>query len=182
MPDVGPVDRLYRESIAIIEGLEPQLSLKIAASDNLRKGLLMATASHFEHRLTTVVLDFVRESGGGSPLLEQFVRKTAIDQKYHTWFAWETGNANKFFSLFGPDFSARMKATVNTRDDLRASIAAFVELGNERNRLVHLDYATFPMDKTLEDIYAKYQQALLFVTEMPTHLRAVDPNGQAPAA
>lgn len=155
MPDATAVDRLYEETAAVIRALQqsPEISLRVTAGDHFRKALLLAAASYFEHRVCSCVLDFVRERSGGSFLVENFVRNKAIARQYHTWFKWEDSNANQFFGLFGSEFRRAMNDRVNQSDDLRASVKAFLEVGNERNRLVHQDYATFPLDKTLEEIY-----------------------------
>ena len=60
---------------------------------------------------------------------------------------------------------------VRARPELQSAIEAFLELGNERNSLVHQNYATFPMEKTLEEIYLLYQRALIFVSTLPDALR-----------
>ena len=55
------------------------------------------------------------------------------------------------------------------------AIVSFLELGNERNRLVHQDYATFQMEKTLEkEVYELYRQALTFVESLPTAMKDID--------
>jgi hypothetical protein len=176
MPDETPVDRLYREATAVARALEEkaEVSLQVAASDNLRKSLLLASASHYEHKVTSAVADFVREASQGSRLVEQFVRNKAIARQYHTWFKWDDNNANQFFGLFGQEFRTLMGNRVKEREELRLSVKAFLELGNERNRLVHQDYATFALEKTLAEIYALYTQSLLFVSDLPVALRECD--------
>ena len=119
-------------------------------------------------------LDFVRQRANGSKLVESFVRNRAIARQYHTWFRWDEKNANQFFGLFGDDFRARMGIRVKDSGDLQSSIRAFLEVGNERNKLVHQDYATFPMEKTLEEIYRLYQRALPFIECLPNALRDCD--------
>jgi hypothetical protein len=59
-------------------------------------------------------------------------------------------------------------------EELQSSVRAFLEIGNERNRLVHQDYATFQIEKTLDEIYILYQSALKFVEALPTALRDCD--------
>jgi hypothetical protein len=173
MADPTPIDRLYSEVSSVIHILKEQaeISLEISADENLRKALLLAAASHFENRICGMVLDFVREKAGGSVIVEQFVRNKAIARQYHTWFEWKDNNANKFFGLFGSEFLRFMKELVQQSDGLRDSIKAFMEIGNTRNRLIHQDYATFPLDKTMEEIFQLYQKALLFVESMPVMLR-----------
>jgi uncharacterized protein with ParB-like and HNH nuclease domain len=56
---------------------------------------------------------------------------------------------------------------------------AFLELGNERNRLVHENYATFPMEKTLEEVYALYKKSCLFVDALPAAFEGVGDSSEA---
>src|SRR6266404_5743422 len=167
-----PIDRLYDEAVATIHVLEgrSEWSLLNSASDHFRKALLLATASYFEDQICNSVAIFVREQGK-SMLIESLVRNKAISRQYHTWFAWDKKNANQFFGLFGTEFRGLMTGRVATTPELKSSIEAFLELGNERNLLIHQNYATFPMEKTLDEIYALYQSALLFVTSLPAALR-----------
>jgi len=172
MADATPVDRLYSESNAVIRALGPtEPSLAIAAGDNFRKALVLAAASHFEFRVSTCVLGFVTERSDGSGLIVAFVKNKAVSRQYHTWFKWDDTNANQFFGLFGIDFKQMMAKRISASDELRDSIRAFLEIGNERNKLIHQDYASFALEKTLDEIYALYRQALLFVDGLAGHLR-----------
>ena len=173
MSGASSVDRLYEESTSVINALgggEP--SLAIAAADNFRKALVLASASYFEHRVSTCVLDFVHECAKGNDLVVGFVRNKAISRQYHTWFKWEESNANQFFGLFGSSFKQAMADRVRASEELRASIRAFLEVGNERNKLVHQDFASFALEKTLDEIYALHRQSLLFVDGLAGCLRA----------
>lgn len=172
MAEQTPIDRLYNEATATIQILEKnsEWSLQVAAADHFRKALLLATASYFEDHICNSVALFVRGQAR-SPLIEKFVRNKAIARQYHTWFAWERKNANQFFGLFGDEFKTMMDDRVQAAPELRLAIEAFLELGNERNLLVHQNYATFPMEKTLEEVYSLYQKALLFVSSLPEALK-----------
>jgi len=176
MPASTAVDRLYEEASLLVEALEkiPEVSLQIVAGDHMRKALLLAAASHFEYQLCSCVLSFVRESTGGSEMIENFVRNKAIARQYHTWFKWDENNANHFFGLFGADFKAAMVKRVKASEELQSAIQAFLEVGSERNKLVHQDYATFPLEKTLQEIYSLYRSALGFLEELPKALRECD--------
>lgn len=172
MSDATPVDRLYEESSSVIKALgDGQPSLVIAAGDNFRKALVLAAASYFEFRVSKCVMDFVYEYANGNVMVVSFVKNKAIARQYHTWFNWSDSNANQFFGLFGSPFKQMMGERIRASNDLRASIRAFLEIGNERNKLVHQDFASFSLEKTLEEIYTLYQQALLFVDGFATHLR-----------
>lgn len=169
------VDRLYQEASEIVQLFQRsgETSLQNSASDNLRKSLLLAAASHFEHRICTLVVDFVRERSSGSLLVEAFVRNKAISRQYHTMFDWEKKGANKFFGLFGNEFRTAMVEKMKD-EEFAESVKAFMEIGSERNRLVHLDYATFPLEKTLDEIFALYESALAFIDYLPKALRDCD--------
>ena len=82
-------------------------------------------------------------------LVGEIVRNKAVSRQYHTWFQWNARNANSFYGLFGSDFRKFMKRKVRD-DNLGDSVRAFLELGNERNRLVHQDYGVFVLEKTTE--------------------------------
>jgi hypothetical protein len=182
MPDQTAIDRLFVESTEITKALQAssEMSLQIAASDNFRKALLLAAASYFEHRICNHVLEFVNLRSGGSVLISSFVRNKAIARQYHSWFEWEGKNANKFFALFGPDFRALMSKRINESESLKSSVAAFLEVGNERNKLVHQDYATFAFEKTLDEVYRLYKEALPFVELVPAALSESENQPQMP--
>jgi hypothetical protein len=119
-------------------------------------------------------LEFVRDRSSGSMFVQNFVRNKAIARQYHNWFGWEENNANKFFALFGSEFRSQMNLLVKSSDDLDAAVRAFLEIGSERNKLVHQDYATFSLEKTLDEIYALYLRALPFIEQLPNSLRDCD--------
>lgn len=182
MADATPVDRLYEESVSVVRALSAaEPSLAISASDTFRKTLVLASASYFEHRVSACVADFVHERASGSTLVVSFVKNKAINRQYHTWFSWSDSNANNFFALFGVEFRQMMQERVKSSDELRAAITSFLEIGNERNKLVHQDFASFPFEKTLEETYGSYKKALPFVDSLSAHLRECKPGARADA-
>ena len=56
-------------------------------------------------------------------------------------------------------------------DNLAQSVSDFLELGRERNWLVHQDYGSYFLEKTAEEIFTLYASALVFVEFMPKALR-----------
>ncbi len=172
MANETPVDRLFSESSLVIQALgQNEPSLVISASDNFRKSLLLAAASYFEYRVSNCVAEFVHERTNGATLVVSFVKNKAISRQYHTWFSWSDSNANQFFGLFGAEFKQMMVDKVKASEELRISVQAFMQLGSERNKLIHQDFASYAMDKTLDEIYALYKQALSFVEGIANHLR-----------
>jgi hypothetical protein len=158
--------------VAKLLGDANEPSLVFALDDVARKTLLVSAASYFEVQLSRAVEDFCRTSSGANSLVPSLVTAKAVKRQYHTWFSWDGSNANAFFAMFGSDFKAHMQDVLKDSPDLEDQISAFMELGRERNRLVHGDYATYPVEKTAQEIYATYLIALEFVRRVPIELRA----------
>jgi hypothetical protein len=172
------VDRLHEDFaglLAVLDGAG-EVSLRTVADENFRKSLLLAAASYFERRMTESVLTFVEEATNRNGLIAALVRNKAVSRQYHTWFEWKGSNANSFFGLFGNGFRDFMKARIRRDGELNDSVRAFLELGRERNRLVHQDFGAVPLEKTTEEIHALYRRAMLFVETVPTALREFDPD------
>ncbi|MEJ5178860.1 HEPN domain-containing protein [Erwinia sp. MYb416] len=167
------VDRLHVEFYELIALLQKtqEISLISSAEENFKKSLLLAAASFFEKNMSDCVMDFVCESAGGGHIIASLVQNKAIKRQYHTWFSWDEKNANAFFSLFGQDFLQVAKIAVRENPALDSSIKAFLEVGRERNRLVHQDFGNFTLEKTTREIYDLYQEATYFVEWVPGYLR-----------
>jgi hypothetical protein len=167
------VERIYKEFADLVQLLKDQgeLSLQTAAEDSFRKVLLLSAASYFEYELTAVVAAFVEEITSANGLVTSLVQNKAISRQYHSWFNWNVKNANQFFGLFGQDFSAHMVARVKSSSELDRAIKAFLEVGEQRNRLVHQNFASFSLEKTAEDIFALYKEALPFIEAISRELR-----------
>ncbi len=158
------VERLHTQFLEIIGQIdEKEITLRLTAEENFRKTLLLAAASYFEARITEALMDLVRNSTRGNHLVEEFVRNKAISRQYHSWFQWDAGNANSFFGLFGTGFKAFMKNRIKENEDIAHSIKAFLEIGSERNRLVHQNFGTFALEKDEDEIYNLYVKARPFV-------------------
>lgn len=170
------VDDLHESFAGLLSVLDEagEVSLRAVADENFRKSLLLAAASYFEHRMTDTVMSFVEDATNRNVLVAALVRNKAVSRQYHTWFQWEGSNANSFFGLFGSDFRDFMRQRVKTDDELDGSVRAFLELGRERNRLVHQDFGTFPLEKTTQEIHTLYMRAMLFVDAVPDALREFD--------
>lgn len=158
------VDRLYFEFGQMVDQLEAtELSLRTTIEEIFQKSLSLAAASYFERRIKEDILDYVERSSGDAGLVTEFVRNKAVDRQYHSFFSWDARNANTFFSMFGEGFKNYMTALVAVNTSYRESILAFLELGSDRNRLVHQDFGAFPIEKTTTEIFELYEKALPFV-------------------
>ncbi|MFH0926927.1 MAG: HEPN domain-containing protein [bacterium] len=167
------IDILYEENQALDKYLEEngEISLRSNIDSNFRKTLLLAVASYFEFIVTDNILKLVEEQINTAIPLLHFIKNKAIERQYHTYFDWNSRNANTFFGLFGSDFKEFMKTESRSNLKFESSIRAFIELGQIRNQLVHENFAVFPLDKTVEEIYQLYKDALVFIESFPIKVR-----------
>ena len=166
------VDRMHQEFREVVGLLgNAEVSLRLTAEENFRKVLLLAAASLFEKLIQEQIVDLVKECSAETDLVTELVRRKAIERQFHTYFVWDGRNANVFFGLFGEDFKRYMTLIVQANSEFRDAIVAFLELGNDRNRLVHQDFGTFALEKTSDEVFALYLNAARFVESMPAHFR-----------
>ena len=159
------IDSLYEEQKELIAFLQqqgqPSYSQSVEAF--LSKALLLSCASYFESRITNAIFDYAKNVSNSDEALISLVRIKAIDRQYHSYFNWsERTNTTKFFSMFGSTIKDSAKKELK-ESDLSDAAAAFLELGDLRNLLVHENFAAYLLEKTSEEIYKLYRQALRFV-------------------
>jgi len=131
-----PVVAYYQNALAAIQALgsgEPSLSSAIRT--NLAKGLVLAAASAFESDLMDHLETIYRRLLQAAPALANFAVTTGMKRRYHTYFDWESPNANKFFGLFGPEFAERLKGRIAGEPELGQAMRDFMSLGRLRNEL-----------------------------------------------
>ena len=172
------VEELLRDHRELVEHLESvnSLLLRDRAESAFAKTLLIAAASHFEVRLTQMIIDLYLDMTQGVEELAEFVKRQAIDRRFAQLFQWSSGggpgqNANSFYRLFGDGFSAHMRQRVREDRDLDESVKAFLEIGNLRNQMVHESYADFQLNKTVEEVYSIYTSGARFVDDFPAAIR-----------
>ena len=167
------VDRLHDEFDALRGFLQDHDGAQLlpVVERNFPKALLLAAASHFEGRLTEAVKDFAREVTTADHPLVSLIETKAVERQYHTWFDWDARNANRFFSLFGNAFREHAGEAVDRDEISNESIRAFLEIGRERNRLVHEDFAGYSVNNTSAEIYELYRSATAFVDWFPQAIR-----------
>lgn len=159
------IDSIYDDNKAVVNFLNEREEISLASDmDNkLKKLLLLSAASYFESEIQDAMRQFVARTSNNNGAMIGFVVSQAIERKYHTYFSWEAANANKFFGMFGEQFSKHCKQEIESQESLRTAAKAFLELGRTRNELAHLNFASFPIDKTASEIYDLYQKAYPFL-------------------
>jgi len=118
-----------------------------------------------------MIQEFVKRTTCNDQYVLSLVKKKAIERQYHTYFQWGGDNANQFLSLFGEDFKKKLDKEIKNNEELKASIKVFLELGAIRNRLVHVNFAIHPLDKTAEEIYKMYQKSIIFINFLDRHFK-----------
>src|SRR5437899_6699813 len=112
--------------------------------DKLKKVLVMSAASFFETELRSIIETFVSKEANANAAVVALVKNKALERQFHTFFSWKERNANVFFSIFGEVFSSQCKAEVKADKTLSDAVSAFLELGETRNQLAHLNFGAFP--------------------------------------
>lgn len=160
------IDTLNSELKSIINFLDDskQPSLSSDVDRHLKKVILLSAASYFEHLIQEMLISFISKSCGKTEAT-YFLKNKAINRQYHTFFAWDAKNANKFLSLFGDDFKKKVENEINQDDDLQKAMKAFLEIGQLRNTMVHSNFASFDItNKTTDEIFQLYNSSKKFVT------------------
>lgn len=123
------------------------------------KSLILSIASHFETQIVETIHETLRTNE--DELLHSFIERKALERQYHQLFAWNERKLNHFFAFFGSDF--KDYAIKRMKDDTASieAASAFLELGEMRNRLVHINYISFSIDWTIGEIEEKWNKSKL---------------------
>lgn len=168
------VDRIYQDNLELLTFLEEKNELSFIAQFNIvfTKTLLLSAASYFEHEICRMIQSFIERKAQNDECVISIVKQKAIERQYHTYFSWkdwEKGNANSFFALFGDSFKDKRSQEIKADENLKSAVRAFLELGNERNKLVHQNFADCAIEKTAQEVYNLYQEAVVFIEFLDNH-------------
>lgn len=166
------VENIYKDYKSILDYFteKQEITFRSISDAHLKKSLILCIASYFETKIIQDIESFFESKTSGTIIIKHFLTNKALKRQYHTFFNWEGNNANTFFSLFGTEFSDYMKEKVKNDSELQDAITNFIEIGRERNRLVHQNYGQFSIEKTLEEIYASYKKGSSFVSNLTIYL------------
>jgi hypothetical protein len=159
------IDTIYERNMEILKYLDSrkEVTYRSDFEEAFRKNLVLSISSYFEHLIGQIILEFVKEKTRRNELICNFVKQKGVTRQFHTFFEWQGKNANVFFSLFGQEFKQRCESRVKSDPELDAGVRAFLELGETRNLLVHLNFADYQLEKTSQEFYQLYQKSLLFI-------------------
>jgi hypothetical protein len=167
------IDKLYHDNLSLVSYLDQygEISLRSFIDNNFKKTLLLSAFSFFESEITRLIIEFVLQETKNSKLIIAFIKAKAVERQFHTYFDWDANNANRFFALFGSEFRDMHKADVKNNSELELGVTSFMELGRIRNQLVHLNFASFPIEKTADEIYDLYKKANKFIEHIREKLK-----------
>ena len=158
------IDSLFQKNKDIRDYLmeTEQLSFFTDVDVLFKKSLILSAASYFEDTITKILSAHAKKYSSNS-LVPNFIIRKALKRQYHTFFNWDGSNANAFFSMFGDDFANQCKKDIENDAQLSVNIKSFIEIGKRRNELVHLNYAEYTIEETIDYYYDKYKEGLKFV-------------------
>lgn len=169
------IDQIYKQNLSLLDYLKQQGEVSYAVQFDMtfKKTLLLSSASYFEEEICKIIQDFIERKTDKNDYIISLVKQKAIKRQYHTYFNWNGNNANSFFSLFGDEFKSQLSQRIKTDPDLDSAVKAFLELGNLRNCLVHQNFGNYSVDKTAEEVYKLYEQAMKFLSCLSVHFNTL---------
>mgnify|MGYP004521036813 CR=1 FL=1 len=166
------IERQYQDSKDLVAYLMGNSEVSFATYiDNVyKKVLVLSAASYFESVISKYISDYATKVSGSDKRIVTLIENKVIERQYHTFFDWESKNTNKFWSLLGENTKSKVRQQLNSNEHLKAAEQAFIDLGRQRNLLVHENFAEYDVNTTVEEIYTKYKLACEFISFMSTVL------------
>jgi citrate lyase synthetase len=160
------IERQYQDSKDLIAYLmeKSEVSFATYIDSVYKKVLVLSAASYFESVISKDISAYATKVSGSDKRIVTLIENKAIKRQYHTLFDWDKNNTNKFWSLFGENTKNKVREQLDANEHLKTAEQAFVELGRQRNLLVHENFAEYDVNTTVEEIYEKYKLACEFVS------------------
>ena len=164
---MNEVERIYKElrEIGEIVRASNDISTISAYGEHSAKALLLAGASYFERQIISSIERWM-DTETQSSAARHFIRHQAVERKFFSLFDFSanTRNVRAFLAKFGSDYNQWAQedmrvAAVN--ENIQETFINFIRL---RNSLVHNNYATNNIDKTIEEIWDEFKKAEILVT------------------
>lgn len=145
------IERQYQDSkdlVAYLMGKE-EISFATYIDSVYKKVLVLSAASYFESVISKCILDYATKASGPDKRIVTLIENKVIERQYHTLFDWKAKNTNTFWGLFGEDTKSKVREQLNADEHLKATEQAFIELGRQRNLLVHENFAEYDVNTTV---------------------------------
>lgn len=166
------IERQYQDSQELYEYLVGKGEITFATYINnaYKKVLVLSAASFFESAISKQISEYATKASGSDKRIVTLIESKVIERQYHTLFNWDAKNTNTFWSLFGEATKTKVREQINSDEKLRTSEVDFIELGKQRNLLVHENFAEYDVNITVDEIYKKYKSACDFISFIATVL------------
>lgn len=139
-----------------------QISLENNIENHLKKVMLLSCASYYENEIQRIIKEFI-DRNSKDEKVKNFAYNKAIARQYHTYFNWDGKNINSFLGLFGEEFKKEISNRITQDEELNMQMRAFLEIGNERNKMVHENFMVYQLDKTFDEIINLNEAAEKFI-------------------
>lgn len=165
---ISPEEKIINDKISEYDELKKyllengQVTYENFVGETFRKYLLISCASLFENLIQEIISEFVSKNTS-SEMVKSLVKSKVIERQYHTYFDWKNRSANSFYKLFGGEFADSMKLKIKSDDKLKESEKAFLEIGSERNLLVHENFLGYQLNKTVDEILELFKEACDYI-------------------
>ena len=161
------VDSRVAEHRALLAFLHAhgEVSMASDVENDFRKVLVVSSASFIEKRLVDVLHSFA-SNAKDVRMAEALINTAFRREKFSSLFDWGANNINGFLKIFGDPFKASTLDAIASEPHLPEGMKAFLKLGDQRNKLVHNDFADLTFDQTVEEVYFLYTSAMRFVDHL----------------
>ena len=166
------IERQYQDSQELYNYLlgKGEISFATYIDNVYKKVLVLSAASYFESKISELISKYAAKASGSDKRIVKLIESKVIERQYHTLFDWKANNTNAFWKLFGEETKESVRQTINGDEKLKTAEQCFIDLGRQRNLLVHENFAEFDVNITVEEIYKKYRQACNFISLIETVL------------
>lgn len=146
-----------------------QITLQTSVGNHFKKVFLLSCASYCEKEIQETISSFVKTHSNDERVL-CFTTNKGIERQFHTYFNWKANNVNSFLGLFGSDFKEKISSELISDDAMNENVKAFIEIGRERNLMVHENFLSYNLGLTFEEIEVLKDKSMLFLEFIKTRL------------
>lgn len=166
------IERQYQDSQELYNYLlgKGEISFATYIDSVYKKVLVLSAASYFESKISELISKYATKASGSDKRIVNLIESKVIERQYHTLFDWKANNTNTFWKLFGESTKDSVRQHIDGDEDMKVAERSFIDLGRQRNLLVHENFAEFDVNITVEEIYNKYRKACKFILLIETVL------------
>lgn len=165
------IDDQYRQAKEIVKYFtdNKQISMLSFLEPTLTKNLLLQSASLLETEIMEVLKVFSNTKSSDDKL-SNFVNNFLLERQFNRLFNENQRNVNQFLGFFGEDFKNKCIKDMDDNELLKNGAESFMELIKTRNYMIHKNLANYNLEKTIDEVYALHNSAVIFMQYLRTKL------------